>query len=59
MTRIGVVMLLYGTMVEPRPYSRFTKNGAEMLENCRWIRRAEAWGESFVDAWGNFTGAYQ
>lgn len=59
MTRIGRVLQLYGQMVERQPYGRYTRDKKEMLANCEWVRRAEAWGERHVDAWGYFMGLYQ
>lgn len=53
------IMNLYGKMVEPRPYHRFTKNKREQFENCEWTKRAEDWGRIHVDAWGYFIGLYQ
>lgn len=57
MTRLGIIVRLYGIHVEPRPFSRFTKDEEERAANQRWMQRATVWGATRVDAHGHFEGS--
>lgn len=56
MTREGEALRLYGTLIEERPFSRFSRVEAEQTENSAWRKRGLKWAETHVDAHGNWDG---